>query len=375
MSVGAEWTRNLGPLAIMDGFDGPLLQVPQSINAENISRVRGVLESKPPTFVNVGGGVAEIQIRGPLVARPSWWEAWLGIRRATIGEIEGAVRRYATDPDIHTLLLSIESPGGVVSGIHELADAIHEARGNKRVVAYTAELCGSAAYWIASQAEEFWAGPASIVGSIGTYTLLIDASRAYEDIGYKVFRVRSTELKGGGAWGTKIEQSTIDETQRLVNSLNALFVGGVARGRGVDMETAEAWADARVHVGQAAVEIGLVDQVISRNDVPTQLRDTSTNATSSARLPLAVGDTTVLVDAQPLGTPQGAATHWARHPETGDPVLFAVGPVDSSASTPAAPAAQDADVDLESLSDEELKAQVGEQVDAYLLRTAGIFPS
>ena len=57
------------------------------------------------------------------------------------------------DPSIKSIVLNIDSPGGVASGMNELANLIYQGRAKKKIVAYVGGTGASAAYWIASAAE------------------------------------------------------------------------------------------------------------------------------------------------------------------------------------------------------------------------------
>jgi ClpP class serine protease len=82
-------------------------------------------------------------------------------------QLGGAVRAAASDPTISAILLDIDSPGGSVFGVQELADEIYQARQSKPVYAIANATAASAAYWIGSQASEFVVTPSGQVGSIG----------------------------------------------------------------------------------------------------------------------------------------------------------------------------------------------------------------
>ena len=72
------------------------------------------------------------------------------------------------DPAVGSIVLDIDSPGGTIAGVPELADQIFAARGQKKIVAVANSLAASAAYWIGSAAEDFVVTPSGGAGSIFT---------------------------------------------------------------------------------------------------------------------------------------------------------------------------------------------------------------
>ena len=80
------------------------------------------------------------------------------------------VTALANDPEVGTVIVDIDSPGGLVTGTPEAGDAIFAARSGAQVVALINPLAASAAYWLASQAAEVVAVPSADVGSIGVST-------------------------------------------------------------------------------------------------------------------------------------------------------------------------------------------------------------
>jgi signal peptide peptidase SppA len=202
----------------------------------------------------VRDGVAVIELTGPLMKFASSFEAGTSTVYAR-RQIRAAVR----DPDVSAILLVIDSPGGTVSGTADLADEVAKAAKSKRVEAFIEDLGASAAYWVASQAGKVWANRTAAVGSIGVYSVLYDQSAAAAQLGVKVHVIRAGEFKGMGEPGTEITADQLGEAQRLVNEYNDFFVRGVASGRRLSLSATRELADGRVHIGQAAVELKLVD--------------------------------------------------------------------------------------------------------------------
>ena len=79
------------------------------------------------------------------------------------------IRAVAADPEVGTIVMDVDSPGGSVFGVQELADTLYDVRehSGKRLVAVANNMAASGGYWIASQAHELVVTPSGMGGSIG----------------------------------------------------------------------------------------------------------------------------------------------------------------------------------------------------------------
>jgi hypothetical protein len=139
------------------------IRAPELLAAE-MTRAQGKL------YAQTEDGVAVIRIEGQITKGLSKFGGTSTIltRRA--------LRQAAAAEDITSMLLAIDSPGGQVDGIQDLADEVQRARQSKIVDAYIEDLGASAAYWIASQARRITANATGFVGSIGAFAVLEDLS-------------------------------------------------------------------------------------------------------------------------------------------------------------------------------------------------------
>lgn len=203
------------------------------------------------------GGVAIVPISGPMQKGVSKMggTSTVATRRA--------IRAAADDNKVSAIMLRVESPGGHVSGTHELAEEVTRARASKPVHAHIDDLGASAAYWVASQAETITANIAARVGSIGVMTVLRDTSEAMERAGIKTHVIASSPLKGVGMPGSEITDEAIASIQKLVDSTAHLFVGAIAKGRN---SVASGALTGEVFTASDARELGLIDRVMSFED-------------------------------------------------------------------------------------------------------------
>ena len=123
--------------------------------------------------------------------------------------VEEMLEDAERDPSITTIILDVDSPGGSAVGVPELAKRIREC--SKKTISFTSGDCCSAAYWIASQASEFYATPSSTVANVGCYIVFNDMSGAYAQEGVAVDVIRSGNLKGAGTPGTSLSKEQRDD--------------------------------------------------------------------------------------------------------------------------------------------------------------------
>jgi signal peptide peptidase SppA len=221
-------------------------------------------DAKPFQFED---GVAILGLSGPMTKRPQSW----GSGTSTV-QMRRLVRQAANDPDVRQIALVIDSPGGQLSGTHELAQDVREANKRKPVTAYIEDLGASAAYWVASQAGKIYANEPGFVGSIGAYLVVEDYSKAAEGLGVKVHVVKAGEFKGAGYPGTPVTDAQLEDWQRQVNRANDTFLQSVSRGRNWPIARTREIADGRVHVGKDALALGLIDGIRTFDSVLQELR-------------------------------------------------------------------------------------------------------
>lgn len=203
-------------------------------------------------------GTALIPLQGVMMKRVSS----LSDNASTIA-VRQQIRHAVRNDDVSGILLVVDSPGGTVAGTAELANEVAKAAKQIPLDAFIEDVGASAAYWVASQARRVYANPTALVGSIGTFAVLQDASGMAAQLGVKVHVIRAGKFKGAGQPGTEVTAEQITETQRIVDELNSHFLQGVARGRSMLMDRVSELADGRVHLGEAAVALGLIDGVRS----------------------------------------------------------------------------------------------------------------
>lgn len=168
------------------------------------------------------------------------------------------IRRAQADQDVRGIALVVNSPGGHTQGMEELAASVSGVTKPMRV--YGQDMVGSAAYWMASQAQEISVSPMTMVGSIGTFTVLQDVSKALDAAGVELTLVSSGGAKGLGADG-RVTPDLVAEVQKMVNFIDGFFAAAVKNGRGMTDEQEAAVHTGAVFTPAEALEANLIDRV------------------------------------------------------------------------------------------------------------------
>jgi signal peptide peptidase SppA len=174
------------------------------------------------------------------------------------------IRMAANNDDVSAILLSIDSPGGTVAGTADLGEEVRAAAKKKPVYAFVSDLCASAAYWVASQADAIYANNATaLVGSIGTVMSLYDESKAAEQQGVETLVFATGPLKGAGTPGAAVTEEQRSYFQALVEDAQKSFDAAVKKGRSLTDLQLKNVRTGGVFGAEDAVDRKLIDGVQS----------------------------------------------------------------------------------------------------------------
>jgi signal peptide peptidase SppA len=195
------------------------------------------------------GSVAVIPVVGPLFRRANLFTRVSG---ATSYDMVAQDLRAALDnPAAKSIVLNIDSPGGMASGVAELASHIYEARAKKPVVAYVGGMGASAAYWLASAATAIRANKTAMLGSVG---VVVGVGKKGEE-----------EIVSSQSPYKRVDPSTAEGRARIqatVDNLAAIFIADVAKYRGASSEHVSAnFGQGDVMLGQQAADAGMIDSL------------------------------------------------------------------------------------------------------------------
>ena len=211
-----------------------------------ISEMLGA-KSEGARLSSVRDGIGILQLNGPIVPRGDAFTDMSGL--TSIDRLSAEFSALAVDPNVKHILLLIDSPGGAITGISEFASMIEVSE--KPVTAYVYGNAASAAYWIASAADEIIVGATSMVGSIG----VVMSGRKLED--------GEWELVNSDSPNKRPDPDTTEgraEIKRMLNGLADVFIETVARNRNTTPEAVvKSYGRGGMVLPKDALKIGMVD--------------------------------------------------------------------------------------------------------------------
>lgn len=263
-------------------FDTPLLIAPQKLEVilgvlaprlgvdapELVAAVASQPAVRKPYEVTQDG-IAVIPIEGTLVHKAYGLDAVSGL--CSYVELQREIEDAATDPAIKAILLDIDSPGGEVAGVFELADTIYAARSVKPVVAVANADAFSGAYLLASAAERVYAGQTSGLGSIGVIVTHLDVSGSDEKRGYKYTTIHAGARKADFNPHMPLSEEAFAAIEAHVNRTYEMLVEAVCRNRGLSVAAIRD-TEAALYFGGDAITARLADRLGTRKDALADLQ-------------------------------------------------------------------------------------------------------
>lgn len=172
------------------------------------------------------------------------------------------VRKAAGDDSLKALVLRIDSPGGSGFASEIIREALLEFRATgKPLVASMGSVAASGGYWIAAPANEIWASPTTITGSIGVLSAFPSIARGLNELGINNDGLGTTSIAGGLDLSRPLSPQ-LEAVLRMSNEHTyRRFIDIVAEGRRMSPEKVEEVAQGRAWTGTQAQANGLVDQL------------------------------------------------------------------------------------------------------------------
>jgi len=199
-------------------------------------------------------------------------------------------RQARGDDSIAAVVLRIDSPGGSALASETIRQEIELTRqAGKPVVVSMSSEAASGGYWIASAADEIWAAPTTITGSIGIYAAFVTVDKTLDSIGVHTDGIGTTRLADALDPTRPLNSIVADSMQQIIESNYRRFIERVSAGRKMPTEDVEKIAQGRVWAGKTAVDLGLVDKLGGLQD-----------AIGSAAELADIGDYDVIYVEQPL---------------------------------------------------------------------------
>lgn len=216
--------------------------------------------------------IAVIPIYGVISQRLNMLDEISGSGSASTEQIARELRGALADPSVSAIVLDVDSPGGTVFGVAELASEIFKARGKKPIVAIANSLAASAAYWIASAADELNITPGGEAGSIGVFAEHTDISKWLENEGLKPTLISAGEFKVEANSYQPLDEAAAAFIQSRVDDYYNMFLEAVARHRGVTKsQVKKDFGGGRVFGAEQAVASGMADKIATFDQILRKL--------------------------------------------------------------------------------------------------------
>ena len=168
----------------------------------------------------------------------------------------------AHEDDIAALVVRINSGGGSVFASEVIRTKIEAiAADGIPVIASMGGAAASGGYWIASQADEIWAMPTTITGSIGVWSVFPTVEGLMDYAGLSVDGVGTTQLAASFDPSRALDERSAAVFQAMVDGIYDDFIELVSKRRDMSPEAVDAIAGGKVWIGRDAVDIGLVDEM------------------------------------------------------------------------------------------------------------------
>jgi signal peptide peptidase SppA len=208
-------------------------------------------------------GVGVIPILGTIVQRGNMFTEASGT--ASTDVLSKQFDALMANEQVGTILADIDSPGGTVVGVPELATKIQSLRGQgKPLVASVNAEAGSAAYWLASAFDEIVITPSGSAGSIGCYARHEDVSGLNEKLGVKTRYISYGRFKTEGAPDSPLTDEAAAAIQQRVDKYGLQFEQAVAANRGISLaDVQNTFGQGRMLSADDAKRVNMVDKVES----------------------------------------------------------------------------------------------------------------
>jgi signal peptide peptidase SppA len=260
-----------------------LLQHAAAGNKFTAEEVQARIGAGPRVTPKTPGMVALIPIYGIVAHRMNMVNDISGPGGTSIEKLTSTFRQALNDDNVKAIVFDVDSPGGSVDGVPELAAEIYSARGKKKTVAVANTMAASAAYWLASAADELIVTPSGAVGSIGVWGAHEDYSKALEQEGVKVTLISAGKYKVEGNPYEPLSEEGRAALQADVDNFYSMFVNAVAKNRGIARAAvADGYGQGRMVMASLALKQEMVDGVATLDETLARFGVSSSTKRMSA---------------------------------------------------------------------------------------------
>jgi len=214
--------------------------------------------ARPAARKSEGGGpkVAVIVARGIIL------EGTQPAGRIGGTSLSSLIRQAWKDDAVRAIVLRIDSPGGSAFASDAVRRELELARQTgKPVVVSMGSVAASGGYWISTGADEIWASPTTVTGSIGIFSAFPTFERSLQALGVFNDGVGTTQLADAFNPSRPMNQLMAEAMNQIMEQGYSAFLARVAEGRKMTTDAVRSVAEGRVWSGQSALKNGLVDKL------------------------------------------------------------------------------------------------------------------
>ncbi|MGM0502462.1 MAG: signal peptide peptidase SppA [Bacillota bacterium] len=221
-----------------------------------IGKSFNAIENRPKGKDNI----AVINITGPIIAAGN--SGMLGDDVASSRDIMKQIKRAKESKSVKALLLRVNTPGGSSAASDSIYRELKKFKStDKPIIVSMGDVAASGGYYVSAAADEIFANPSTITGSIGVIMKFNNLQDLYDKIGVDSITIKSGPHKDIGSPDRKMTTEEKEMLENMVDSVYQQFIDAVVEGRGMKEEKVLGLADGRIYNGAKAQELGLVDQL------------------------------------------------------------------------------------------------------------------
>jgi protease IV len=177
------------------------------------------------------------------------------------------------DDTIKGIILRVNSPGGGVVESAEIHDKVKELQeAGKTVYVSMGSMAASGGYYISAPADQIYASPETLTGSLGVIMQSINYEKLAEEYGVEFVTIKSGPYKDIMSPTREMTEAEEQILQTLINNSYNQFVNIIADGRGMNAEQVKELADGRIYDGRQALDLHLIDGLGTLDDVTAALK-------------------------------------------------------------------------------------------------------
>jgi len=172
------------------------------------------------------------------------------------------VEKARLDNHIKAVVLRIDSPGGSAMASETIRQAVLRLKqAGKPVIVSMGSMAASGGYWMATPADEIWASPTTLTGSIGVFGLFPGFDQGLNALGIHTDGLSTTQIAGGMRPDRPLHPELAKVIQMSVDNVYSDFISHVSKGRNMNVSKVRTLAEGRVWTGADALKLGLIDKL------------------------------------------------------------------------------------------------------------------